>query len=732
MPAPENLVSANGGSDWNCTTAGNTAICDANSPLAAGAGATAISIVVSIGAGVGNQTVDNTAVITPSTPDPVVSNNSSTDPTTIVAQADLALTKTASGSFIAGDDADYLIAVVNNGAGDAAAPLTVADTLPAGETFVSGTGTGWSCGAAGQVVTCTQASGLPDTQTAPQLTLQVHLGSSDTGTLVNSATVSSPTLDPNLVNNTGSASVVLSVESDLAILKSHAGVTFVAGADATYFLAVTNQGPSDDGAGIVVTDALPAGETYVGYGGIGWACTDAGQAVTCMDSQPLASGASATVIDMTVFVASSVRSSIVNTASVTGPNPDPNPANNTSTDSAAVVAEYALSLTKTLDGQLASGGSAVYTLTVANSGPSESALPLVVVDELPGGLVYDHAAGATPGVWVCTAPGRTITCTDTTIALGVGATSAILVTVRVTAGAGTRLVNTAQVSGPGDTGAPAETASVAGMVDAAISDPDTGSAFLIAMLPGILLVGPVPWRCSGARVAAGDSSDASVQPPLRGLTGRRKVTERIHRHRQFRPRDAETQTDVRRHSEGDPRGEQHATFGERIDEPERVGPWAAQPQVEAALRFEGVEPIRADAVHDQVAPLAIRRRIDLHESRWRRARCAVAGALTKLSARNACARPRWVSALTSDGCTNEIPDAFACDAEILRERPRQHGVLVDVEGLDALMRRIDQQAVDLVDDQQHLAVVLVVVCLEQRGESGQLAAVKHMAARVAR
>ena len=102
---------------------------------------------------------------------------------------------------------------------------------------------------------------MPDTQTAPQLTLQVHLLSSDTGTLVNSATVSSPTLDPNLVNNIGSATVVLSVESDLAIVKSHAGVTFVAGTDATYFLAVTNQGPSDEGAGIEVTDTLPVGET---------------------------------------------------------------------------------------------------------------------------------------------------------------------------------------------------------------------------------------------------------------------------------------------------------------------------------------------------------------------------------------------------------------------------------------------------------------------------------------
>jgi fimbrial isopeptide formation D2 family protein/uncharacterized repeat protein (TIGR01451 family) len=488
VPVPENLLSANGGSDWNCTTAGSTVTCDATSPLAAGASATAITVVVGIGAGVANQTVDNTAVITPSTPDPVVSNNSSTDPTTIVAEADLALTKTAAGSFIAGDSADYLIAIVNNGAGDAAGPLTVTDTLPAGETFISGVGTGWSCSAAGQDVTCSQVSGLPDTQTAPQLTLAVRLAASDTGTLLNSATVSSPTLDPDPANNTGSATVVLSLESDLSITKTHGGVTFVAGGDATYFLAVTNNGPSDEGSGIVIADTLPAGETYVAYGGVGWACADAAQAVTCTDSQPLPSGASATVIDLTVFVASWVQSSIVNTAIVSGPNPDPDPTNNTSTDTATVVAQYSLSLTKTLTGALVSGDGAVYAVTVTNSGPSQSALPMMVVDDLPDGLVYEHAVSTTPGAWACTALGRTVTCTDTTIALGVGMTSAILVTARVTAGAGTRLVNTATVSGPGDAGAPAETASVEGMVEAAVSDPDTGSEFLVAAIPGILLL----------------------------------------------------------------------------------------------------------------------------------------------------------------------------------------------------------------------------------------------------
>ena len=81
---------------------------------------------------------------------------------------------------------------------------------------------------------------------------------------------------------------------------------------------------------------------------------------------------------------------------------------------------------------------------------------------------------------------------------------------------------------------------------------------------------------------------------------------------------------------------------------------------------------------------------------------------------------------------HEISDALPGDAEVFRERPREHGVLVDVERLDALVRWVRQPPVHLVDDQEHLAVVPVVVRLEDRREPRELAAVEHVAARVAR
>ena len=84
----------------------------------------------------------------------------------------------------------------------------------------------------------------------------------------------------------------------LAVTKTAQPAQFTPGTAGSYLVRVTNNGPSDEGAGITITDTLPAGETYVAFGGIGWSCTDAAPTVTCTDSQPLLNGAAATVIDL--------------------------------------------------------------------------------------------------------------------------------------------------------------------------------------------------------------------------------------------------------------------------------------------------------------------------------------------------------------------------------------------------------------------------------------------------
>ena len=80
---------------------------------------------------------------------------------------DLSLTKTHAGNFTVGGTNVYTLTVAN-AAGwqreDNA--VVVTDTLPAGLTYVSGVGTGWTCGAAAQVVTCTHPPTLNSGQLA--------------------------------------------------------------------------------------------------------------------------------------------------------------------------------------------------------------------------------------------------------------------------------------------------------------------------------------------------------------------------------------------------------------------------------------------------------------------------------------------------------------------------------------------------------------------------------------
>jgi trimeric autotransporter adhesin len=128
---------------------------------------------------------------------------------------DLAITKTHTGNFTVGANASYSLQVSNGtGAGVIAVdyPITISDTLPTGLTFVSGTGTSWSCSAVGQVVTCTHPNTgflLPG-QSLPALVLTVAVGNGVFGpantaqnvSVVNTATITAVgTFELNTSNN---------------------------------------------------------------------------------------------------------------------------------------------------------------------------------------------------------------------------------------------------------------------------------------------------------------------------------------------------------------------------------------------------------------------------------------------------------------------------------------------------------------------------------------------------
>src|SRR4051812_38121756 len=65
---------------------------------------------------------------------------------TAAPKSDMQITAAASAGFTSGSNATYTLTIDNNGPQSAAGPHTVTNTLPAGLTFVSATGTGsWTC-----------------------------------------------------------------------------------------------------------------------------------------------------------------------------------------------------------------------------------------------------------------------------------------------------------------------------------------------------------------------------------------------------------------------------------------------------------------------------------------------------------------------------------------------------------------------------------------------------------
>lgn len=119
-----------------------------------------------------------------------------------VAAADLEIFMTRNDALVSGQNASYTLSVVNNGPSVETGPVVVVNTLPAKLTYVSAAGAGWSCGASGQVVTCSRSGNLAVNATASPITLTVLVNA--TGSITNTATVDGVTFDNISANSTAS------------------------------------------------------------------------------------------------------------------------------------------------------------------------------------------------------------------------------------------------------------------------------------------------------------------------------------------------------------------------------------------------------------------------------------------------------------------------------------------------------------------------------------------------
>jgi uncharacterized repeat protein (TIGR01451 family) len=134
--------------------------------------------------------------------------------------------------------------------------------------------------------------------------------------------------------------------ADLGILSSAASPEPVGiGGNLTYTAHVLNQGPQN-ATGVTFTDSLPNNVSFVSASASHGSCVQANGIVTCNV------GALASPFDFTVniVVVPTVLGTLTNTMSVTANETDPNPADNSATQTTTVVPVFKLTVTKTGNG----------------------------------------------------------------------------------------------------------------------------------------------------------------------------------------------------------------------------------------------------------------------------------------------------------------------------------------------------------------------------------------------
>lgn len=355
------------------------------------------------------------------------------------AKAQLSIKKTSSVTEASpGAAIPYVITVSNTGNADAAG-VVVTDTLPEGLAYVSSEPAGtvsddgktiaWTVdvAAGSEVKRQLTAKVVDDAATGAQLTNNVSVTDPDGGAPIEPS-VDPPTVD--VVDPTGKANI--------AVTKVASADAVVSGSQLTYSITVTNAGTAD-AAGVIVSDALPAGTALA-------AATDGGamEKGSVVWTVDLAAGESKQ-LKATVDV-SAAAGSLVNAAQAQFEGEtSTSDAVTTQVKSSASGGDPSavLSVTKTTNVDEAVQGAVIdYAIVVANTGDAD-AKGVAVADTLPDGLAYvsSDPAGS------LSSDRKTVTWT---VDVDAGSPVTRTVTVLVTGTQGQSLENGVTVTDPND------------------------------------------------------------------------------------------------------------------------------------------------------------------------------------------------------------------------------------------------------------------------------------------
>ncbi|MEO8247857.1 MAG: IPTL-CTERM sorting domain-containing protein [Burkholderiales bacterium] len=532
-PSGGSINSIPSGTGWTCTPSvgyprSSSAVpidCTRAGPLAVGALAPVLTVpAVANIAG----SVSAAFAVSSSMPDGDASNNTATVGVTSGPGSDVQITMTASATtVVAGTNVTYTLTPRHNGGqapgSTGSGLITVVDTLGAGLSFVSVSGSGWSGGNSGQTVTCTRPGPYTGGNFTNMPTIAVVATASAAGTLSNSVTISIPETDPTPANNTASVNVTSTNSADLRMNKSASLSPVVANQAFTYSLSVSNLGPLATGAAQVITvnDTIPAGVTMTGTltatgwtcspnsgfpiaGPVPFSCTRTGSVAVNGTTPPI-------VIPVTIPVASG--GAINNTActSLSGAGPVDSASSNDCASAAVTAttqqADLVVDSKTAAPAAVNAGDDLTYVISVRNAGPNP-ATNATVTDTLASLISTGGFRSAVPSQGSCSpsgvSNGTSITLNCDLGTLNSGATATVTVVVRPLVTVTAIRTNTATINSPdvGDPNRSNNNRSVTSQVTALVDLLATKSATPSPVMAGTPLTYVATVRNNGPSTAA--------------------------------------------------------------------------------------------------------------------------------------------------------------------------------------------------------------------------------------
>jgi uncharacterized repeat protein (TIGR01451 family) len=452
LPANTTFVSLTGPAGWTCTAVAPYTCTIAT--LAANANAAFVFMVKVNTTATSGSTITDTASVASTTSDPNSGNNSASVSVQVAGSASLSITNVASPVPVQATNNITYTQVATNAGPSTATTSSLTESTPPNTTFQSVTfPAGWSCttpavGGTG-AITCTNPSFAPGTASFT-VAVKVNAGTAAGTAINNTATITSSITDPNLGNNSATATdvVALATQADLITTNIGAPTSVAAGSNVTYAQSVTNNGPATATAPVTFIQTTPPNTNFQSIiPAAGWTCVTpavgAVGTITCTDGTTLAVNATANfVLQLQVNAGTPSGTNIAETVTASAGNIIPGLTTNSATANVVVAnansADMAIVKTATPSPTVADGDPLTYSLAITNNGPA-SATNVTVTDPLPSSVTYLSSISTTG---TCSQAGGTVTCLLGTMANAATAT----VTIVTLAGAQGQAINTATVS----------------------------------------------------------------------------------------------------------------------------------------------------------------------------------------------------------------------------------------------------------------------------------------------